>query len=133
MPATFVIRNQEGQYYTKKGEWVSGKDSAGLFHRAYHDQTLNQLIELNAKDIYLRGSVVELELCEKRRPIVVAYGPDSQQADMLKNDDIEVDAAGPEIDVGGDVVESTEKAHTGFIRPLNVEPRMPKKDSKVAS
>ena len=57
MKAAYVIRNQLGQYLTRKNEWVSGRDTASLFQQPWYDQALNQLIELNAKDIELRGKV----------------------------------------------------------------------------
>lgn len=129
MPTTFVIRNQEGQYLTKKNVWVSGKEAVGLYFQPHYDQALNQLIELNSKDIYLRGSVVELEVCEKRRPVIVEYGPDPEQPELMGN--VLVD--GDDVSQEASVVEASEPAeekkeeYTGFIRPLNVEPRMPKK------
>jgi len=126
MPTTFVIRNQEGQYLTKKSEWVSGKDGSVLYHQLHRDQALNQLIELNAKDIFLRGSAVELELSEKRRPIVIEYGPDPEQPELLEAEQESGEPANAEnADAGSDA--DKEEEYTGFIRPLNVEPRMPKK------
>jgi len=78
----FVIRNQLGQYYAKKGEWVSGKEPNLVFHQPHHDQALNQLIEVNSKDITLRGSVVKLTLGEKRIPIIEEFGPDPVQPEL---------------------------------------------------
>lgn len=83
---TFVVRNQLGQYLTRKGEWVSGKDNSELFHQPHYDQALNQLIEVNAKDIELRGKVLELEMDEKGRPAVVEYGEDPQQPELLSGE-----------------------------------------------
>ncbi len=83
MKAAYVIRNQQGQYLTRKNEWVSGRDTSILFHQPWYDQALNQLIEINAKDIELRGTVVELELDDKGRPQVLELGPEPQQADLL--------------------------------------------------
>ncbi len=83
MSSAYVIRNQLGQYLTRKGEWISGKDSAALFHQPWYDQALNHLIEINSKDIGLRGKVVELELDEKGRPVVLELGPDAQQGELL--------------------------------------------------
>lgn len=126
MPTTFVVRNQEGQYLTKKNEWVSGKEAIVLYHQPHHDQALNQLFELTAKDIYLRGEVLELELCEKRRPIVVEYGPDPEQPELLA----EENSVAGGVDEEGEAPDtSTDKEETfsGFIRPLDVEPKMPKK------
>lgn len=131
MPTTFVIRNQEGQYLTKKSEWVSGKEAAGLYFQPHHDQALNQLIEMNSKDIYLRGTVVELEVCAKRRPVVVEYGPDPEQPELLEEalaEDGEASAAdGSSLEASGSELSEEKEEYTGFIRPLNVEPRMPRK------
>lgn len=82
MTSAFVIRNQLGQYLTRKGEWVSGRDSAALFHQPWFDQALNHLIELNSKDIDLRGRVVELALDDKGRPQVLELGPDPVQPEL---------------------------------------------------
>ena len=85
MKEVFVIRNQLGQYLTRKWEWVSGRDSSVLFHQPWYDQALNQLIEINSKDIELRGKVVELELDDKGRPVVLELGPDPQQPELLQD------------------------------------------------
>jgi hypothetical protein len=83
MASAFVLRNQLGQYLTRKGEWVSGKDASVLFHQPHYDQALNQLIEVNAKDIELRGKVVEVELDDKKHPLINEYGPDPAQPELL--------------------------------------------------
>ena len=128
MAKAFVIRNQDGQYLTKKGEWVSGKEAKGLYHQAHSDQALNQLIEVNTKDIYLRGTILELDLCEKRRPIVLEYGPDPEQPELLSEDaeleEVALDGVALE---STEIKEATKEEFSGFIRPLNVEPRMPTK------
>lgn len=83
MATTFVIRNQLGQYFTKKKEWASGKEANILFHQSHYDQSLNQLIEINSKDIELRGEVIELEQDEKKRPVVLEFGPEPEQPDLV--------------------------------------------------
>ena len=123
MAKAFVIRNQDGQYLTKKSEWVSGKEAIGLYHQAHHDQALNQLIEVNAKDIYLRGTILELDLCEKRRPVVLEYGPDPEQPELL-SEGAELEKT---VSENAEAEEAPAEEFTGFIRPLNVEPRMPVK------
>lgn len=65
-----LIRNQHNQYLDKKNSWHSGKDSASLYQTPHHDEALNTLIEINGKDIDLRGTIIEVELDEKKRPIV---------------------------------------------------------------
>jgi hypothetical protein len=64
----FVIRNQHGFYLTRQNEWADGHDPAPLFRTAYRDVALNTLIELNARDIELRGSIIEVEVNEKGLP-----------------------------------------------------------------
>ncbi|AUM13372.1 hypothetical protein [Ketobacter alkanivorans] len=86
MVKAFVIRNQLGQYFTRKGEWVSGKDASVLFHQPHYDQALNQLIEINSKDIELRGTVVEVEM-EDKRLIINEYGPDPVQPELLAEEE----------------------------------------------
>ena len=86
MSSAYVIRNQLGQYLTRKGEWVSGKDSGALFHQPWFDQALNHLIEVNSKDIELRGKVVELDMDDKGRPLVQELGPDPQQPALLDSE-----------------------------------------------
>lgn len=75
MTTVYVVRNQLGQYLTKKGEWCSGKDANQVFFKPNHDEALNQLIEANSKDIALRGTVEALEYIEKRLQIE-AFGPE---------------------------------------------------------
>lgn len=66
----FVIRNQNDQYLEKKHGWQSGKDAAALYFTAHHDEALNTLLEINSKDIELRGYIIEVDKDDKKRPIV---------------------------------------------------------------
>jgi hypothetical protein len=66
----FVIRNQHGLFLTRQNEWVDGHDAAPLFKAAFRDVALNTLIELNAKDIELRGVIEAVEVNEKGLPQV---------------------------------------------------------------
>lgn len=68
--SAFVIRNQHQQYLQKKMTWHSGKDNASLYSTAHHDEALNTLLELNSKDIELRGDILSVELDEKKNPLV---------------------------------------------------------------
>lgn len=83
---TFVIRNQFQQYLDKHAGWQSGKDAQALYRADYHDQALNTLIEINARDISLRGEIIETDLDDKKRPIVeiseAALALDSDLASM---------------------------------------------------
>lgn len=86
MAKAYVIRNQLGQYLTRKGEWVSGKDASVLFNQPHYDQALNQLIEINAKDIELRGTVMEVAMDDSKRPVIQEYGPDPVQPELLQEE-----------------------------------------------
>lgn len=70
--AVFVIRNQLGQYRTRAGEWVDGREPQRLLKLRHRDEALNQLVELSARDIELRGEVVSCELSGRGDPVVEA-------------------------------------------------------------
>ena len=82
----FVLRNQQQLYLSKQKSWVTGKENQGLWRSEHHDEALNTLIELNAKDIELRGDILDVSLDDKRQPIVevsddaVAYFQTQQEA-----------------------------------------------------
>lgn len=78
----FVIKNQFEQYLDKHSGWQSGKDAQTLYRADHHDQALNSLIEVNAKDISLRGEIIEVAMDDKKRPIVEV----SESAIALDND-----------------------------------------------
>ena len=66
----FVIRNDLGQYWTRQGEWVDGREPQRLMKIKHHDEAVNQLVELSTKDIALRGEVTAVSLNEKGEPEV---------------------------------------------------------------
>lgn len=80
MSEAYVIRNQHGQYLSRRDDWLSGRDTAAVFWKPHYDEALNQLIELNAKDIHLRGKVVKLALSELKRPVITELGPEPEPA-----------------------------------------------------
>ncbi len=58
----FILQNQHEQYLDKSLEWVNGCNVNRLFQSPHKDVALNQLMELNAKDIQLRATVITCEL-----------------------------------------------------------------------
>ena len=66
----YVIRNQLGQFWARSGEWVDGREPQRLLKQKHRDEAVNQLVELSAKDIDLRGEVLACSLGEKREPEV---------------------------------------------------------------
>lgn len=70
MSKLFVIRNQDNLYLSKQGEWLNGSEVQPLFRTPHHDIALNTMIEHNAKDISLRGDILNVDSTEKGQPIV---------------------------------------------------------------
>lgn len=67
----FVIRNQHGHYWGKGDQWVDGHDARRVFRRRHHDEALNTLVELNSRDIELRGRVEGCPLDGRGEPSVL--------------------------------------------------------------
>lgn len=66
----FVVKNQHGQYLNKQKEWVDGSEPKSLYRSKHKDEALNLVVELSAKDIYLRAMAFSCELDDKLQPIV---------------------------------------------------------------
>lgn len=70
MNDVFVVCNQLGQYWGKKKKWVDGTDPKKVLTCKHEDEAVNQLVELNARDIDLRGTVQQAETTERGVPII---------------------------------------------------------------
>ena len=91
----YVIKNHDESILGKDLEWLDGTDANLVFKTEHRDIALNQLIELNSKDINLRAQIVECEADKKGRPIMLldsstATGPASNSASANR---IQSDAA----------------------------------------
>ncbi len=64
----FILQNQHEQYLHKSLERVDGCDANQLFKTPHRDVALNQLMELNAKDIQLRAKIISCELDSSGNP-----------------------------------------------------------------
>ena len=53
----FVIRNQDGHYWSKNLGWIDGLCPDQVANWKYIDEALNTLFELGSKDTDLRGEV----------------------------------------------------------------------------
>lgn len=78
--SVFVIRNHENRYLTKKHKWRSGKERQTLFRSAEKDVALNELIEVNAKDIMARLQLVLCEADDHGLPVVDVMADDPPEA-----------------------------------------------------
>jgi hypothetical protein len=74
MSQVFVIRNQHGLYLSKQQEWVDGSDNQVLFRCAHHDEAINTVFEVSAKDIALRAEAIACPLDARNHPRVEAAG-----------------------------------------------------------
>jgi len=66
----FILQNQHEQYLNKSLEWVNGCDAKQLFKSPHRDVALNQLMELNAKNVQLRATVITCELNTAGNPVL---------------------------------------------------------------
>lgn len=70
MSKVFVVQSEQGHYYSKHGEWLSGKDNSLIYFGKYRDEALNQLIDITIKDVDIRARVKETELNAKNYPVL---------------------------------------------------------------
>lgn len=64
----YVIRNQQGAYWSKGKEWVDGRDARQVARYRHHDEAVNTLVELSAKNVDLRGRIEAAPLSERGEP-----------------------------------------------------------------
>ena len=109
MNEVYVIRNQDGLYASKQGEWVDGSDKSAVSFVKFRDQAVNTLVELNAKDFELRGDIVAVELNDKKRPdVIVGEKPEPRvfelptEADTLTSNESVMPLTATESDTDGD-------------------------------
>ncbi len=68
MSKVFVVRNQLGHYWGKRGVWVDGTNPKAVLHTAHEDAAINTLFELSSQDIDLRGAVCAVALSDRSVP-----------------------------------------------------------------
>jgi len=59
--SNYILQNSDDCYLNKDLQWCSNIVLDELFRTEHRDIALNQLIELNAKDISLRAKIISLE------------------------------------------------------------------------
>ena len=64
----FILQNQHEQFLDRSLEWISNCEINQLFKTPHRDIALNQLMELNAKDIQLRAKIISCELDKSGNP-----------------------------------------------------------------
>ena len=61
----YILQRSDGLYLGKDLDWTANYENTPLYHSEHQDIALNQLIELNAKDINLRAKVISCEISAK--------------------------------------------------------------------
>lgn len=67
----YIIKSHDESILGKDFDWLDGTNASLIFKTPHRDIALNQLIELNAKDINLRAQIIECEADKKGRPIML--------------------------------------------------------------
>ena len=86
----YILQTQDQRTLNKDLEWSSEADRNIVFCTPFRDIALNQLIELNAKDIDLRASIVECDTDAKGGPVLTA---DLQASNQSAANSAQSDAA----------------------------------------
>ena len=91
----YVIKKHDESILGKDLEWLDGTDANLVFKTEHRDIALNQLIELNSKDINLRAQIVECEADKKGRPIMLleSAAATSSASNSVSANTIQSDAA----------------------------------------
>lgn len=82
MKTVFVIRNQNGHYLGRHGEWLDGSHVPGLFRTEHRDVAVNELVEVNLRDFDLRGEILGCEAAENGYPVVEVTNPIVDSAEV---------------------------------------------------
>lgn len=89
MSTLFVLRNQQGLFLSRQGEWVSGREATTLFRAKNKDEAFNEVFEVSSKDINQRVQVESVAASAKGQPVV----PEEWIVDILQEDaELEQDA-----------------------------------------
>ncbi|HQQ63993.1 MAG TPA: hypothetical protein PLF22_10530 [Pseudomonadales bacterium] len=70
MKEVFIICNHHGQFLGKQGQWVDESEPVLVYRTPHRDIALNHLIEVNARDIEQRLSLMQCPLNEKDIPLL---------------------------------------------------------------
>jgi hypothetical protein len=66
----YLIQKQTGEFLHKQLGWTPPMEPSQLFRTPHKDVALNQLIELNTKDVSLRAAVVTCDTDDKGLPLL---------------------------------------------------------------
>lgn len=83
----YILQTFDGRYLNNEQHWTETLVAAELYCTRFHDEAINQLIELNAEDTALRARVIKCAADSRGCPVL------SPSASSAANSDTSIDAA----------------------------------------
>ena len=81
----FILQRCDTAVLSKELEWNCDVSSNDIFHSPHRDIALNQLVELNAKQIDLRVNIIECEADANGRPVMQLKADNVSQIESTKS------------------------------------------------
>lgn len=75
----YILQKHDKTTLNSDLEWISDIKPSDLFYTPHRDIALNQLIELNAKNIDLRADIIECDADAKGRPVLLLEAGNTEQ------------------------------------------------------
>jgi hypothetical protein len=82
----FVIQKHDTAVLRKDLDWTCDLTSNDIFYSPHRDIALNQLVELNAKQIDLRVNIIECEADANGRPVMQLNADNVSQIEAIKSE-----------------------------------------------
>jgi len=73
----YILQSFDGLVLDKELLWVRSPGSESIYSTQYHDEAINQLIELNAADTALRARVVKVGADSRGCPVLASTNSDA--------------------------------------------------------
>ena len=81
----FILQRHDRAVLSKDLDWTCDVTSNDIFYSPHQDVALNQLIELNAKQIDLRVNIIEYEADANGRPVMQLKTDNSRPIEAIKS------------------------------------------------
>jgi hypothetical protein len=78
--ALYVIRHQDGRWWSKGREWVERAEFRRVARYRYRDEAVNTLAELSTRDSELRGTVLAVTADGRGDPVLPGDAGDRSSA-----------------------------------------------------
>lgn len=122
----YIITNHHQHYLGKQAQWLEAGDVAHCFRTPHYDVALNQLIEVNARDIEQRLTLLECPLDDKGQPVLADAMPARKKAVQFDEPEPGTETAAAEEGEDGDHSE----VHAGESDQLDESDNMVESDNR---